>query len=65
MEGRRLVKEVMFGEMKEKTKTERPKREWLDDVHVGLKAGLVLKHVLPKGINGVAYLGNIGYILKM
>jgi len=28
----RLVKEVVFGEMKEKPKRGRPKTEWLDDV---------------------------------
>ena len=32
MEDSRLVKEVVFGEMKIKTKRGRPKREWLDDV---------------------------------
>ena len=32
MEDSRLVKEVVFGEMKGKTKRGRPKREWLDDV---------------------------------
>ena len=32
MEDSRLVKEVVFGDMKGKTKRGRPKREWLDDV---------------------------------
>ena len=32
MEDSRLVKEVVFGEIKGKTKRGRPKREWLDDV---------------------------------
>jgi len=32
MEDSRLVKEVVFGEMKWKTKRGRPKREWLDNV---------------------------------
>src|SRR6218665_500738 len=32
MEDSRLVKEVVLGEMKGKTKRGRPKREWLDDV---------------------------------
>jgi len=32
MENSRLVKEVVFGEMKGKTKRGRPKREWLGDV---------------------------------
>jgi len=32
MEDSRLVKEVVFGEMKGKTKRGRPKMEWLDDV---------------------------------
>src|SRR6218665_69179 len=31
IEDSRLVKEVVFGEMKGKTKRGRPKREWLDD----------------------------------
>ena len=32
MEGSGLVKEVVFGEMKMKTKRGRSKREWLDGV---------------------------------